>query len=280
MKITVIDNNKIKLVDELNSIISKSSQIRMAIAFAKIAGYNLIKESLESFIKEDKKITLLIGLDFRTTDPLILHELFEFTDKKPSFEMYCLTGNQNKIATYHPKIYLFNHLGDNTTAIVGSSNLTKGGLDTNVEINLEIFSDFKNKVFDDLVDAFQQMMVYVTRVKPNREYIDDYEQLYKAAKKKQKIASHPKYKELKELEKILPKPKIAANELAGWLKLVYGYLPESEFATNEMYQYEDIFQKEYPENCHIQEKIRQQLQFLEKLGYLKKTVADRWIKAE
>ena len=278
MDLKVIDNLKIKMVDEINRSIETCTQLRMAVAFAKMSGYELIKESLDSLIQKNGKVTLLIGLDFHTTDPDILRELSKYLNIKGSFELYCLSGNINQTATYHPKLYLFSHLYDKTTAIVGSSNLTRGGLENNVEINIEIKTDSSEPVIIDLLDDFQQLEVAERRIKPDSTYIDYYEELYKISRKGKSITNHPKYKEIKELEKKLPAPTIHVNDLLGWMRLVFEHLPGDEFATNELYKYEQEFKQIYPENQNIRPKIRQQLQFLRNIGLLKKTSGDRWIK--
>jgi HKD family nuclease len=278
MDIKVIDNIKIKMVDELNRSIATCTQIRMAVAFAKMSGYQLIKESLDSFIQQNGRVTLLIGLDFHTTDPDVLRELSKYFDTKETFEMYCLSGNINQTATYHPKLYLFSHSNDKTTAIIGSSNLTRGGLENNVEINIEIRTDTSEPVITDLLNDFQQMELADRRKKPNAAYIDYYEDLYKISRRGKSVTNHPKYIEMIELEKALPTPKLHVNELIGWMKLVYEHLPGDEFATNTIYKYEPEFKQIYPENLNILAKIRQQLQFLRNIGLLKKTSGDRWIK--
>jgi phosphatidylserine/phosphatidylglycerophosphate/cardiolipin synthase-like enzyme len=199
-------------------------------------------------------------------------------DKKENFELFCLSGNLNKTATYHPKLYLFNHPKNEMTAIVGSSNLTRGGLENNVEINIAIRANYTEPIFTDLLDDFQQLEIADRRVRPNSTYIDYYEELYQLARKGKNIALHPKLKAFKTLESELPSPKLNANELVGWMKLVYDHLPTGQLPASEIYQYEKYFKNKYPENQFIQAKIRQQLQFLEKMGLLEKISRNNWKK--
>ena len=77
--------------------------------------------------------------------------------------------------------------------------------------------------------------------------------------------------EIKELATIPSK-----QELFGWMKLVYERLPSGIFRTNDMYQYEEEFQRKYPENKNIKAKIRQQLQFLRDIGLVKNPKENRW----
>ena len=57
----------------------------------------------------------------------------------------------------------------------------------------------------------------------------------------------------------------------GWLLDVMNCIEKLEkkgFSLNEVYVFEDVLSKKHPENRHIKEKIRQQLQILRDKGYL------------
>ncbi len=60
-------------------------------------------------------------------------------------------------------------------------------------------------------------------------------------------------------------------ELKGWVLDVMGCidkLNKKEFTLDDMYSFESALNKKHPENKHIKDKIRQQLQFLRDKGYL------------
>lgn len=60
-------------------------------------------------------------------------------------------------------------------------------------------------------------------------------------------------------------------ELRGWLLDTMKYvdmLGKKEFTLKELYAFEELFKQKYPENQHVREKIRQQLQYLRNKGYL------------
>ncbi|NMC11747.1 MAG: hypothetical protein GYA34_02565 [Chloroflexi bacterium] len=83
--------------------------------------------------------------------------------------------------------------------------------------------------------------------------------------------------ELKEKEKSLQKPFISPINLSGWQKIIFQYLPEKEFTTDEMYRYVEEFKKNYPDNKHIEAKIRQILQQLRDLGFIIHLGQGRWM---
>ncbi|MDD4333038.1 MAG: DpnI domain-containing protein [Patescibacteria group bacterium] len=61
-------------------------------------------------------------------------------------------------------------------------------------------------------------------------------------------------------------------ELKGWILDIMSCidkLNKIEFSLDEIYNFENILSKKHPENRHIKDKIRQQLQFLRDKGYLK-----------
>lgn len=279
MELKVVDNRKIKLVDELNKSIRTSSKLRFAVAFAKNSGFQLLKDSLNDFFSKSGYAIFLIGLDFSSTDPNVLRDLLSYQVKSKYFELLCYRGNSTgEVSTYHPKVYLLNGNVTKNVAIVGSSNLTRGGLQTNIEANLMISSSDDTEIFSDLSDTFLSLRLDKRRVIPNHEFIDKYEELYKLNRKGKNIKQQKQYKELLELEEHLPRPKLEVNELSGWMKLVYEHLPDGSFSTSDIYKYEELFRERYPENENINAKVRQQLQYLRDFGLVENPRRNNWHK--
>ncbi len=105
--------------------LDRAEEIIFCVAFLKSSGLNTIIEKL----KGKSKTKFFIGTDFYLTEPTALRRLF-----KEGFEVY-LTKKEK--ATYHPKIYYFKS-GQDITIIIGSTNITSGGLTTNIETSLQI----------------------------------------------------------------------------------------------------------------------------------------------
>jgi hypothetical protein len=68
------------------------------------------------------------------------------------------------------------------------------------------------------------------------------------------------------------------HDIVGWLEVVYTSLPNGEFRNKDMYVYEDVFQRKYPDNRNIKAKIRQQLQTLRDMGFVEHIGPGRWRK--
>ena len=61
-------------------------------------------------------------------------------------------------------------------------------------------------------------------------------------------------------------------ELKGWILDIMSCidrLDKSKFTLQEIYMFENFLSKKHPENKHVKDKIRQQLQFLRNKGYLR-----------
>jgi type II restriction enzyme len=81
----------------------------------------------------------------------------------------------------------------------------------------------------------------------------------------------PKDKVLREWQKTLFLREEKGASAKGWLLDVMNCiekLESKEFSLKEVYTFETLLSKKYPENIHIKDKIRQQLQVLRDKGYL------------
>ena len=283
MEIEFTDNITRNLLNILKPSISKANEIKFGVAFVKYSGFSLIEEDIRECLKKNGKIEFILGLDFRTTDPKALRTIFEMTKVESNIKLFCFSDpSTNDTPIYHPKIYILKEK-DKAVISIGSSNLTRGGLKDNVEVNAIIKANIKEEVVSDIYGIYNKIKFQKGKFEPDLAYIENYEEAYKIVQKRNVEALKGKYakskiKELREKEKYLPKPRLTRKELFGWQKLVYERLPNEVFRTSYMYIYEKEFQKFYTENRHITDKIRQILQQLRDLGLLKYISKNKWIK--
>lgn len=76
---------------------------------------------------------------------------------------------------------------------------------------------------------------------------------------------------LKNWQKTLFLRESSKVDLKGWILDVMGCidkLNKKEFSLDEIYGFENVLSQKHPENKHVKDKIRQQLQFLRDKGYL------------
>ena len=124
-----------------------------AVAFAKSSGVLKIKNALETFKENDGKINAYIGIDMKITSYEALIYLQKYTNSLN------IIHNENG-QTFHPKIYYF--IGKNKILIiVGSNNLTSGGLWTNFEssICMEIDCNKDTKKTKESIDEYFSWLI-------------------------------------------------------------------------------------------------------------------------
>jgi hypothetical protein len=246
-----------------------------------IRGLKLIENSIKLAINSAKSIEFMVGLDMNWTDPEALQMLFDLSTKNENINCACLSSLK-PYYTYHPKLYLFN-TKNNVKSIIGSSNLTEGGLKKNIEANVIVEANIDNEFISEAFYTYNKLKYHPERVLPDQEFIDIYAKLSRLERKQSKrFINGTKYtslsKKLLEKSKSLQKPVVTNKDLVGWLKQIYNIIPDYEFTTQHIYQHEPELAKLYPNNKNIRPKIRQQLQVLRDMGLIKHLGRSHWIK--
>lgn len=180
MAIQILSNLNYPIGNIVNQELQNAQSARIAIAFLKYSGIKVIEKSLDQCLKNNGNVEIIAGLDFKTTDPQSMHYLIQLQKSMPNLKFYCYGDknvNKNNIV-FHPKIYLFQGKRE-TTGIVGSTNLTGGGLMTNFEANV-IFKESKPLYFSQLEAIYNSVKFTDSVFSPDEEYLAGYSDVYKA----------------------------------------------------------------------------------------------------
>ncbi len=142
------DNYLLKiLIEELSS--DKWTNFKAAIAFISQTG-NFIEllDAMTSFLKKNGMIEMTFGADIfsgtvRGSDYEALKAILDSLENYQNLKLY-LYHEKNR--TFHPKLYLFSDENKKRALlIVGSSNWGQGGFYHNIEANVLIKLDLKDK---------------------------------------------------------------------------------------------------------------------------------------
>jgi len=287
MRIEIINNNSKKLVDSLLQAMEKSNCLRIAVAFVSTGGISLLEKGLQDSIKRNCYIEFILGIDLYITDSKALQNLYQLSKANQNVKLYCYSGSNsegNSEAIYHPKLYIADQTSVVTT-IIGSSNLTEGGLRSNVELNVLIESESDSDIVSKIHKLYFRIKFSNRCFKPDEDFIQLYSEIYSAKedqKKTIKKEEHFRKLNLGISKKIssLPHPSRTSKDLFGWQRLVFEKLPHGKFKTSDLYKFEEEFRSHYPMNRHIRDKIRQVLQQLRDLGLVKYLEEETWIREE
>lgn len=187
-KIQILSNTNYPLADVLKSELLESKDVKIAVAFLRKTGIEIIQNALDyALTKNSANIEFIVGLDFKTTDYQALVALSEIKTAYKGFSYYCFGDKRDNFndLVFHPKIYLFDNLNQKDpkyTSIIGSSNLTGGGLSGNFEVN-SIFRETDPKYYSQLIAIYNEIKFTDSIFIPNKDYIERYADVKKTFEK-------------------------------------------------------------------------------------------------
>lgn len=138
-------------------------QLRVLCAFLTFGGLQAIADPLRKFLDRGGRLDWIIGIDDVTTQEALqyLYDLAQEYPNQVDVRIFSAASSQH---IFHPKVYWL--LGpDKYTVIVGSANLTVGGLVSNFETSLEIEVPIQDETY--LVKQFEHLWIqYSTPLLP------------------------------------------------------------------------------------------------------------------
>lgn len=210
MKLQILSNINYPIGNIINQELANSTQARIAVAFMKYSGLKVIEQSLNNCLEKKSNVEIIAGLDFKTTDPQSIGFLLNIKKAFSNLHFFCFGDKQDNKTdiVFHPKIYLFNNKRE-TTSIVGSTNLTGGGLLSNFEVNAVIKED-KPLYFSQLEAIYNSINFTPSIFEPDEEYLDGYSDVYSAFSKNEEKA-----KKDRGLKKVIAEIERKEKELPG-----------------------------------------------------------------
>lgn len=112
-------------------------QVRFAVAYARWDGLGLISEALEAFLESGGHFESIYGAGNGVTTSDALHYGLLLSARFPGRTFSGFIEDSHANAIFHPKFYEF-RFADGVIAIIGSPNLSGGGLARNGELAVEL----------------------------------------------------------------------------------------------------------------------------------------------
>ncbi len=164
----------------INQEMMNARRVQVAVAFLRYSGVKEIEQSLRQCLDGGGKAEFIVGLDFKSTDPNAMGFFIRLSNECPNAKFYCFgdRGANKTNIVFHPKIYLFERANE-TTGVVGSTNLTKGGLTSNFEVNV-IFKEKRPLYYSQLQAIYNSVKFQDSVFMPDEEYLRGYASVYRA----------------------------------------------------------------------------------------------------
>lgn len=126
---------KSTFAEALKSALADTENIRVAVAWTRLSGLDLVWDELESSLERGSMLTFVTGVDAANTSSEALQSLVSLQER---FEkVSCFVRHQENAPLFHPKLYAVQSL-DQWTAFVGSSNFTASGFHSNEELMVRL----------------------------------------------------------------------------------------------------------------------------------------------
>jgi len=171
------------------------------------------------------------------------------------------------VPNLHAKLFIFDDL-----AIITSGNLTPSGLRNNLEYGILVHDSLVKEIKRDYITIFNNP----DYPKITSEIINKAQDILSAVPKEKRkkicITDKSLFKDFTAetyTEDLFEGIESVISSLTSWKKDVYECLikiPDEVFTLRQVYSFEKQLSLIHPKNNNVQEKIRQQLQYLRKLG--------------
>ncbi|MFG1349278.1 phospholipase D-like domain-containing protein [Xanthobacter autotrophicus] len=167
----------------IKRLLKTTKNFDCVVAFAKWSGFEAIQKAIVDRLENGMTARFMVGLDFCQSEPRVLDRLLSLREK---YGIDVLVGATQDSCTFHPKIYRFDH-GDHTSVVIGSANLTQGGLSQNYEVSALL--DFKREqrvsaYLEDLVSGEDVVQLTRSMLAAYRTRYDAYHVLHRLAEKR------------------------------------------------------------------------------------------------
>lgn len=164
----LINEDEVGHGDAIAKLLTKAKQLECMIAFAKLSGFKSILLDLKKALTSGLEARFAIGLDFYQTEPDLLRQLLRLS-RKHSLKLYL----SDSAATFHPKIYALSH-DNGYTVLIGSANLTSGGLSSNYEASAQV-DDRSGTLFQTVKSHIDDLVNLKELIPATSERIAEYE---------------------------------------------------------------------------------------------------------
>ncbi|MEC6823972.1 restriction endonuclease PLD domain-containing protein [Photobacterium piscicola] len=178
----LLSNGKQNHLEIIQSMFTEASNIYVIVAFMRSSGLSKLLSDFEANLINKGTLNIIIGLDLYVTEPSALYDLYKLDYKYKNMSFYLYHSDKS---TFHPKIYAANR-NEVYSVLVGSANLTNGGLQTNTEMSIFVEDEFED--FQQVEQFYQKLLRNKECSKASHLEIRHYEIEYDIFRKQQEKA--------------------------------------------------------------------------------------------
>ena len=163
------NHTSVTFLEKLRESLAKCDRFMFSISFIKMAGVRTFSNELEEALARGVSGSLITSTYQNFTDVASLKYFLKLQQLYPNFSVKLDYHSQGKRG-FHSKGYIFENPND-YEVIIGSSNITKAALETNVEWNISVISKIETYV-EPILNEFYELWNKAEALTP--ELVDHY----------------------------------------------------------------------------------------------------------
>ena len=146
MNFSLINNNSKSMLEVLKKLMLECDEFLFVVSFIRFSGVQILIDVLKKLEEKGVKGKILTSNYMNVTEKKALEKILEFKN----IELKYFDG---EVQGFHPKTYIFKIKG-NIKIVLGSSNISFGGLKSNIEWNNEIIFDKNDESFKEVLNEY------------------------------------------------------------------------------------------------------------------------------
>lgn len=170
----LITNVKDNLLSNIKNSLEECKEFYFIVSFIRFSGIQILLEILKDTEAKGIKGKIITTDYMGITEKRAIESLLKFKN----IELKYFKGT---VRGFHSKGYIFNY-GDKSRVIVGSSNISTGGLKGNIEWNSDILLENTSEEYLDLMDEFNS--IWESSLEYDENFIEKRYIEYKSEKKR------------------------------------------------------------------------------------------------
>jgi HKD family nuclease len=181
MKISLVQNSDGSFSRAIQDALTWSNTLYIGAAYGSYGAFERFRTPLEAFLRNNGKIRALFDIEEFITEKRLIEELATIPgDSECKVYIRPGTPTGNPRGHYHPKFYLF-HDHQRYCAMVGSANLTLGGIRDNIECSLCVTGEQNgDSLFQELNGFFNEIWSaeHAINVLNHQRLLDAYQEAF------------------------------------------------------------------------------------------------------
>ena len=174
----IVLNNGDTLGRVLKEHLYGANSFLAASAYLNLRGLKTVLDPIKQVLKRRGEVSVVHGFYPQITEVEAIRQLaeLEMDFESMRYRVY-LERDRSAEGAFHPKLYLTSKPKNEWHAVIGSSNLTRGGLTTNTEANCVLQGSAQTALIRDCLKTFRSIESNQNLYRPTAEWIETYERL-------------------------------------------------------------------------------------------------------